>query len=185
MPIPQCSPAALVLAMLSATLSIVSAAAQQPTSAQVAAIRSACPSDYRALCSSIPPGGKDSLACLARNLDKLSASCRQAVSAGSGTATPPAASGPATPPEPAAAPASPGATAGGAPATSAPAVASPAPPLLSPREELVLIRFSCGPDVRALCAGTPPGGGRIVACLSSNRSSLSSRCVRALTSLQQ
>jgi hypothetical protein len=36
-----------------------------------------------------------------------------------------------------------------------------------------------------LCAGTPLGGGRILACLSAHRSSLSPQCVRALATLRQ
>ena len=48
----------------------------------------------------------------------------------------------------------------------APAAAAPAPALvlrpMRPREELFVLRSACGGDVRALCGGVPPGGGRIV-----------------------
>jgi hypothetical protein len=51
---------------------------------------------------------------------------------------------------------------------------------MSLREEAMIIRFSCGPDYRALCAGEPPGGGRIAACLRANAASLSAPCKAAL-----
>lgn len=53
-------------------------------------------------------------------------------------------------------------------------------PPLSPREELMVIRQSCGPDYRALCAGERPGQGRIAACLRANAASLSEACKSAL-----
>ena len=166
------------------------AMAQQPTSAQIAAVRSACPSDYRALCASVPPGTSASLACLRSNLDSLSAACRTAVSAATGGAAAapspqPSANG--SSPAPATASPAPAPAAPTQPATAAapkPAVVPTPPPALSPREELVLLRLGCGPDFRRLCGGTPPGGGRIIACLSSHRSSLSPSCVRALSSLR-
>jgi hypothetical protein len=44
-----------------------------------------------------------------------------------------------------------------------------------PREELFVAR-TCGGDIRALCAGVPAGGGRIMRCLAANPSSLSPSC---------
>ena len=54
-----------------------------------------------------------------------------------------------------------------APATAAPAAPAPALVLrpLRPREEIFVLRSACGGDVRSLCGGVQPGGGRIVQCL--------------------
>jgi hypothetical protein len=143
-------------------------AAKKPTSAQTAAIRSACRSDYMANCSSVPPGGAASLKCLKQHEAKLSAKCQQAVSA-VGTAAPAAGA----PVDTAAAP---GAAPGAAPAV-APMVLRP----MLPREVLFVLRSGCGVDARALCAGVPPGGGRIVQCLASQPASLSPECTGALS----
>ena len=43
------------------------ASAQQPTSAQASAIRSACRADYQANCAGVPTGGEAALACLQQN----------------------------------------------------------------------------------------------------------------------
>jgi len=157
------------------------ASAQQPSPDQVAAVRSACPSDYRANCAGVPPGGKEALACLAKNADRLSPACRTAATGGTAppaaAASPsPAVPAPAATPDTAAAPPVPAAPKSG------PAPAAPA--MVSPREEFALLRFGCGPDVRSLCPGTPPRGGRIVACLSAHRAALSPLCVRALSNLR-
>jgi hypothetical protein len=61
--------------------SLAPAFAQAPSDAQRAAIRSACRSDYIAHCSSVPPGGVESLQCLQKNMSSLSASCKTAVNA--------------------------------------------------------------------------------------------------------
>ena len=47
---------------------------------------------------------------------------------------------------------------------------------MRPREVLFVMRSACGTDVRTLCAGVDPGGGRILQCLTSNASSLSPEC---------
>src|SRR6195952_2670792 len=76
-------------AMLAAAIVIsASAFAQAPTDAQREAIRSACRSDYMAHCSSVPPGGLESLQCLQKNMSSLSASCKSAVNAVSATEKP-------------------------------------------------------------------------------------------------
>jgi hypothetical protein len=144
-----------------------STAPKQPSSAQVAAIRSACRSDYQRTCAGVPTGGAPALECLEKNKSKLSAGCQQAVSAAGGGATTPAA--------------------GGAPATAATgsgAAAAPAPALMlrpmRPREELFVLRSACGGDVRALCGGIAPGGGRIVRCLATQAASLSPACKEVL-----
>ena len=142
------------------------AAAKKPSSAQVAAIRSACRSDYQKVCAGVPTGGAPALQCLEKNKSKVSPACEQAVNAASGGGGAPAASGAAA----TAATGSPGA---------APA-AAPAPVLvlrpMRPREELFVLRSACGGDVRALCGGVAPGGGRIVQCLATQAASLSPAC---------
>jgi hypothetical protein len=137
----------------------------QPTSAQISAIRSACRSDYPKVCAGVPTGGAPALQCLEKNKAKLSAGCEKAVSAaGGGGAT-------------AAAPAA-GATAAAAGAT-APTVTVLRP--MRPREELFVLRSACGADVRSICGGVAPGGGRIVQCLATNAAQLSPACKDVLS----
>lgn len=88
-------------ATLPLMLAIAPARAQQPTSAQISAIRSSCRSDFMANCSGVQPGGRDALQCLQRNLAKLSPSCKSAVAATMPEPAKPAAAAP--PPPPAAA----------------------------------------------------------------------------------
>jgi hypothetical protein len=133
------------------------AAAGQPTSAQVSAIRSACRSDYPKVCKGVPTGGAPALQCLEKNKAKLSAGCASAVAAASGGG----AAAPATGAAPAAAPA-------------APTVIVLRP--MRPREELFVLRSACGADVRSICGGVAPGGGRIVQCLATNAAQLSPAC---------
>jgi len=141
-----------------------SSTARKPSSAQVSAIRSACRSDYAKVCAGVPTGGAPALQCLEKNKSRVSAACQKAVAAASGGAATPAASG--------AAPAT--------AATAAPVEAPAAPPLvlrpMLPREELFVLRSACGADVRALCAGVAPGGGRIMQCLAVQSGSLSAEC---------
>ena len=137
------------------------AAPKQPSSAQVSAVKSACRSDYPKVCASVPPGGAPALECLEKNKAKVSAACAKAVSAasgGGGAAAVPAGTAPAAAEAPAA----------------APAVIVLRP--LRPREELFIVRSACGADIRTLCAGVAPGGGRIVQCIASNAASLSPGC---------
>jgi hypothetical protein len=137
------------------------AAAGQPSSAQIAAVRSACRSDYPKVCAGVPTGGAPALQCLEKNKAKLSAGCAKAVASasGGGAAAPAAATAPA---------------ASGAAAAAAPAVIVLRP--LRPREELFVLRSACGADVRSICGGVAPGGGRIVQCLATNAASLSPAC---------
>jgi len=138
-----------------------SSPAKQPTSAQKAAIRSACRSDYPRVCAGVPTGGAPALQCLEKNKAKVSASCQKAVAAAGDGGAP---------------------AAGGAPATAATASpAAAAPPALvlrpmRPREVLFVMRSACGGDVRALCPGVEPGGGRIIECLATQAASLSPAC---------
>ncbi|MGD9837009.1 MAG: hypothetical protein AB7F72_13150 [Afipia sp.] len=153
------APSAPAPAKPAAATAAPKAAGQKPTDAQAAAIRSACRSDYEKNCASVPPGGAASLQCLQKSMPKLSPGCQKAVSAvgGGGVAVPAAA-------------------AATAPAADAPA---PAPLVLRPmrpREELFVLRSACGADVRTLCGGVAPGGGRIVQCLAVRAASLSPAC---------
>jgi hypothetical protein len=52
---------------------------------------------------------------------------------------------------------------------------------MRPREELFVLRSACGADVRGLCAGVAPGGGRIMQCLATQAASLSPACKDVLT----
>jgi hypothetical protein len=143
-------------------------AAKKPTDAQIAAIRSACRSDYPKVCAGVPTGGAPALQCLDKNKSKVSSGCQQALNAAGGGATPAAAGG----------------STGGASAA-APAAAAPAPVIvlrpMRPREELFVLRSACGGDVRSLCGGVAPGGGRIVQCLATNAGSLSPACKDVLS----
>lgn len=130
------------------------AAVKQPSSAQIAAVRSACRADYPKVCASVPPGGASALECLEKNKAKVSPACEKAVSAAAGGG----AAAPAATTTPAAAPAA--------------IVLRP----LRPREELFIVRSACGADIRTLCAGVAPGGGRIVQCIAGNAASLSPAC---------
>jgi hypothetical protein len=145
-----------------------STAAKKPSDAQVAAIRSACRSDYQKVCAGVPTGGAPALQCLEKNKANVSAPCQQAVNAASGGTTAPAAGG-----APAAA-ASPGAAAPAA----APTVLVLRP--MRPREELFVLRSACSGDVRALCGGVAPGGGRIIQCLTTQAASISPACKQVL-----
>jgi Cysteine rich repeat len=147
-----------------------STATRKPSSSQIAAVRSACRSDYQQVCAGVPTGGAAALQCLEKNKADLSASCQRAVSAATGTAAPAAAGAPSD-----AATASPGASS-----------AAPPPPVLvlrpmRPREVLFVLRSACGGDVRTLCAGVPPGGGRIMECLATQAASLSPACTDVLS----
>ena len=147
-----------------------STAAKKPSDAQVAAIRSACRSDYQKVCAGVPTGGAPALQCLEKNKAKVSAPCQQAVNAASGGTTAPAAGG--TPA--AAATATPGAAAPAA----APTVLVLRP--MRPREELFVLRSACSGDVRSLCGGVAPGGGRIIQCLATQAASISAACKQVL-----
>jgi hypothetical protein len=166
---------------------IPAAANAEPSQDQIAAIKSACPADYKSYCSSVPPGGQASLDCLNQNVAKLSSACQSAVNAAMGT---PAAS------------ASTGSSEEASSAPPAATNAAPAPkkqeeatttktmttapentPALTPRQEIRLVRVSCGPDFRRLCGNVPLGQGRAVECLRANRSSLSKGCIGAFAEL--
>ncbi|WP_024509384.1 hypothetical protein [Bradyrhizobium sp. ARR65] len=136
--------------------------AKKPSSAQIAAVRSACRADYPNVCAGVPTGGAAALQCLEKNKAAVSPACRQALIGPSNGAPAAAANGG---PAPAAAPV-------GGPAAPSGMVLRP----MRPREVLFVMRSACGADVRTLCAGVDPGGGRILQCLTANASSLSPAC---------
>jgi hypothetical protein len=137
------------------------APAKKPSSAQVAAIRSACRSDYQQNCAGVPTGGAAALSCLEKNKANLSPNCQKAVNAAGGA---PADAATASP-------------------DAAPAGAATALVLrpMRPREVVFVLRSACGQDVRALCAGVPAGGGRIMECLATQAASLSPACSNVLS----
>jgi hypothetical protein len=161
---------AAIAAPAAAPKAAAGGAAKKPTDAQIAAIRSACRSDYPKVCAGVPTGGTPALQCLDKNKAKVSSGCQQALNAAGGGAAPAAGAG----------------STGGAPAGSAAAPTAAAPAVIAlrpmrPREELFVLRSGCGGDVRSLCGGVAPGGGRIVQCLATNAGSLSPACKDVLS----
>ena len=138
---------------------------KKPSNGNIAAIRSACRSDYMRVCAGVPTGGAPALQCLEKNKSRVSPACQKAVAAVSDNAVPPAAGGAAVP---------------ATEATTSPAGAPAAAVLvlrpMRPREELFVLRSACGIDVRAFCAGVAPGGGRLMRCLAMQSASLSPDC---------
>ena len=136
-------------------------ATSKPSNANIAAIRSACRSDYSRVCAGVPTGGAPALQCLEKNKSRVSAACQKAVAAVSDNAARPTASG-------------------AVPATEATASPAGVPVLvlrpMRPREELFVLRSACGLDARTLCAGVAPGGGRLMQCLAAQSASLSPDC---------
>jgi hypothetical protein len=137
-------------------------AAQQPSQAQISAIRSACRGDYQSVCANVPTGGQAALQCLQQHADQVSAGCRGALAPLGAAQGQPAAQ------------AAPGAAARVAP-----------PPPMSPREEIRLLRSVCGSDFRTYCAGVRPGGGRGLACLQAHGPDLAPQCQSALMAARQ
>ena len=140
-------------------------ATSKPSKANIAAIRSACRSDYSRVCAGVPTGGAPALQCLEQNKSRVSAACQKAVAAVSDHAAPPTAGGAAAP-----------ATEATASPAGAPAAAVLVLRPMRPREEMFVLRSACGLDVRALCAGVAPGGGRLMQCLAAQSASLSPDC---------
>lgn len=178
--------AALLSALSAIALfTLMTAAFSQVTDAQRAAIRSACRADYQSHCASVPPGGMESLQCLQKNLSSLAPGCQAAVRAVAQPAEtktePKTETKTETTSEPKAQPAPATATSKSATEPGAAPAAAPAAPALSlrpmqPREQLFVLRSACGADVRALCGGVAPGGGRMMQCLVAQSASLSPEC---------
>ena len=66
----------LLAAFVLSSLALTAASAQEFSAEQ----RTACKGDYDQFCKGTMPGGGRVLACLAKNNDKLSASCKKVVS---------------------------------------------------------------------------------------------------------
>jgi hypothetical protein len=139
----------------------------RPTREQFVTIIQSCRGDIREHCAGAERGPGWRLKCLKENAASLSSGCQQALAA--------VASG--APAEPAAGPTGPAATAPPAAAT------APIERRVSPRDMLILIRTTCGPDFRAYCRGVPFGGGRVIGCLRENAANLSPRCRQAFMAL--
>ncbi|WP_428484496.1 cysteine rich repeat-containing protein [Rhodopila sp.] len=137
------------------------AGAQQPSQAQISAIKQSCRSDYQSNCASVPTGGSAALQCLQQHQADLSPACQSAVAGIGGGA----------------------AAAGGSarsPAASQATAPAGAPSAMSPRQQAGLMRNACGGDFRAYCRGVRPGGGRAMSCLAANQTRLSASCKGAL-----
>ena len=164
---------------------IGAAQAQQPSAEQANAIRASCRSDFMANCSSVQPGGADAIACLRRNLAKLSGPCQTAVSAitpAAPTAAPPAvakpqgAAKPATAAKPVPRPAAELNPA--PPPAAAPAVAPLDPrPFIMPERRLAILAI-CHADAEKLCPPSLPADR--MRCLAAQASSLSAPCYDAI-----
>ena len=112
------------------------ALAQRPSQAQINGIKANCRSDYPTYCSGVPTGGSAALECLQRNAGSVSNACRQSLAA-----------------------LNEGGSAGGAP----PAAAPPPPATQQPmsrRQQMAMLRASCGNDWHAYCSGVAFGSGR-------------------------
>ncbi len=178
------------LLLLGLTGASVPGMAQQPSQAQISAIRSSCRADFQAHCAGVQPGGRDALACLQKNVAALSPGCRTAVSAVGEPAPQKSAEAPAAG-APASTTAVAPAAAAAAPAAPVATLAPPPPPArLAPgrpplRMEFGLFRRACGGDVRVHCPGVRPGGGEILGCLAVNQARLSPGCRQALAAARQ
>jgi hypothetical protein len=148
-----------------ATPNAATAKTGKPSNATIAAIHSACRSDYSRVCAGVPTGGAPALQCLEQNKSRVSAACQRAVAAVNGNAVPPTGGGAAAP-----------ATEAAASPAGAPAAAVLVLRPMRPREELFVLRSACGIDARALCGGVAPGGGRLMQCLAAQSASLSPDC---------
>lgn len=155
------------------------ASAQQPTDAQISAVRSACRGDYRSVCANVPTGGQAALQCLQQHAGSVSQGCQAALAPLASPATAPTTPGTAPASStPAASSAPP--VASPPPAATAPAAASPPAPEMTPRQQARLLRADCSNDFQKYCSGVQMGGGRAVACLKDHASELSQLCQSAL-----
>jgi hypothetical protein len=148
------------------------AQAQQPTDAQISAVRSACRGDYKSVCAGVPTGGKEALQCLQQHSDAVSPACHDALAPLSGKTDAPAA--------PAAAP-----DASSAQTASRAAAAAAAAPPMTPRQQAHLLRTDCSADFEKFCSTVQLGGGRGVACLKAHAAELTQLCQSALLAVKK
>ena len=98
-------PKGIVALLLGLLAGAAAAPAQQPSQAQIGAIKQSCRSDYMKQCSGVPTGGTAALQCLQQHAAATSPGCQRALAAVSPPAPSSAASAPAaSPPAEAAAP---------------------------------------------------------------------------------
>ena len=147
-------------------------------------VRSACGAEIKATCAGVVPGSADSVQCLKRNIAVLSPPCQGALNRAGSQAVQPAAA-PAKSTEPA------GTTAEPRRVTTDRIAPSPTPdePLkmapvnhLRPTQEARFVNRFCREDQSLLCQGVTFGQGRVLTCLASHQTSLTSECKRALVS---
>jgi hypothetical protein len=140
-----------------------SAFAEGPSEAQRAAVKSACRSDFMAHCSSVTPGGKEALECLAQHMSSLSGGCQAAVKDIEASVEPKAEPKQETKEEakPAAAPATEAAKPAAEPAKGAegtPKAASAAPAKKPSAAQTAAVKSNCRSDFMKVCSGVTPGG---------------------------
>jgi hypothetical protein len=131
-------------------------------------------------CSSVPPGGAESLQCLQKNMSSLSAGCAGAVKAVEAPAAPNADSTPAA----AKTEHAPVATTTAKPATetAAPKAAAAGTSAKQPSSaEISAIRSACRSDYPKVCAGVRTGGAPALQCLEKNKAKLSTACAQAVS----
>ncbi|HZT25338.1 MAG TPA: cysteine rich repeat-containing protein [Pseudolabrys sp.] len=58
---------------------LAQSASAQPSAPQQAAIRQHCRTDFTTLCAGLKPGGSEAIACLGKNMERLSPACQDAV----------------------------------------------------------------------------------------------------------
>ena len=141
-----------------------SATPPRGSAAKSAALNRACGNDYLAYCASVPPGGKEAVACLKQHAMELSVPCKRVLSAMMTPAPNPVVH--AAPPPPAMPP---------------PAAAMPMP---TPKQ-LHALKFTCRRDFRTQCRGVPPGGQAAFACLVRHQRRLSPNCTTSVRAIVQ
>lgn len=146
------------LALLGLALCAGQALAQQPSQAQIGAVKSACRGDYMNVCADVPTGGQAALQCLQQHAGQVSGGCHSALAAMST----PQSGGPA--PQ----------------AMAPPPPGLPSPGAIPRRAQMRLLRADCGYDFQRFCSGVQLGGGRALACLYSHGRQLQPVCRSAL-----
>ena len=154
-----------------------SAFAQGPSEAQRAAVKAQCRSDYMAHCSSVTPGGKEALECLAQHMSSLSSGCQEAVKAVEAAVAPKEEPKQEAAPATAAAPAAAPATEAAKPAAEgAPKAASAAPGKKPSSAQIAAVKSNCRSDYMKVCSSVTPGGPAALQCLEMNEARLSPSC---------
>ncbi len=189
--------AALACAAALAIGALASSAQAQPDGA-MSAVRKACGTEYSKHCSRVRPDGREALACLEQQIEKLSQKCQDALFAimppptrvtnvpgPSGgqqdTAAPPPPQHEAESAKPPSTPRA--AAAPSAKAQKAQASAEPAPLPRPSADEQRALRQYCRKDYQANCRGIPPSSPDAIACLQSNLGHLSRACERVVNAI--